>query len=301
MENNPSAWLYTTLEKCCQQHASWNQVECEGNHPQECATTLWYPDWQGTNLGCLRDGNEPLYMVQNPTNFIYSDKASCCAEHYSWNEASCLGGIGGTSISHGTSAASSGSKYYADWTSGSDDSDTCKNDGNAPEYMINNAATWLWDTLADCCAKHFGYKLAECNGSSTATSTTSAYAGFYYPDWAGDNEGCEQNSGTTLAPEYMSSASNADHYLFATLDECCEQHYSWNEGSCKNGGSSSTAGTGTDKWYVVWSDSTCKKDCAVGGTDCGGLAGYYETNNLHDTKSTCCSTHLSYDYQNCLA
>jgi hypothetical protein len=299
MEANPTAWLFTTLEKCCSTHASWNKEVCVGSHPQECATTLWYPDWAGTNKGCLRDGNEPLYMVQNPSNFIFSDKASCCAEHYSWNEASCLGGIGGTSISHSTATASSGKKYYADWTSGDE---TCKNDGKAPEYMINNEATWLWDQLADCCEKHFNYKLAECKGSSTATSATvSPYAGFYYPDWAGDNKGCEVNSGTTLAPDYMSSASNADHYLFATLDKCCEKHYSWNESSCKNGGSSATTGTGTEKWYVKWSDTTCYKDCPVGGTDCGGLAGYYETNNLHDTKAKCCSTHISYDYKKCLA
>ena len=76
-------------------------------------------------------------------------------------------------------------------------------------------------------------------------------------------------------------------------------HYSWTETSCKNGGSSATLGVGTDMWYVKWSDGTCYKDCAVGGTDCGGLAGYYETNNLHDTKAKCCSTHLSYEYKNC--
>ena len=26
---------------------------------------LWYPDWEGTNSGCKRDGNEPLYMTEN--------------------------------------------------------------------------------------------------------------------------------------------------------------------------------------------------------------------------------------------
>eukprot|EP00956_Cyclotella_meneghiniana_P035396 scaffold114420_cov67-Cyclotella_meneghiniana.AAC.1 len=40
MEANPSAWLSTTLEKCCTQHASWNLPDCVGSHPRECATTL---------------------------------------------------------------------------------------------------------------------------------------------------------------------------------------------------------------------------------------------------------------------
>ena len=247
MEANPSAWLFTTLEKCCSTHASWNKEVCVGSHPQECATTLWYPDWAGTNKGCLRDGNEPLYMVQNPSNFIFSDKASCCAEHYSWNEASCLGGIGGTSISHGTATASSGSKYYADWTSGDE---TCKNDGAAPEYMINNAAMWLYDELNVCCETHFNYKLAECNGSTA----TFANAGLYYPDWTGNNKGCEVNSGTTLAPDTLT-----DSYFYATLDECCEKHYNWKVADCK-GTSSAATGVGTEKWYVKWSDTTCYKD-----------------------------------------
>ena len=85
----------------------------------------------------------------------------------------------------------------------------------------------------------------------------------------------------------MTSASNADDYLFATLDKCCEKNYSWNEASYKIGGSSAAAGTGTEKWYIVWADSTCKKDCAIGGTDCVGSVGYFETNKLHDTKAEC--------------
>jgi len=289
MEANPTAWLFTTLEKCCSTHASWNKEVCVGSHPQECATTLWYPDWAGTNKGCLRDGNEPLYMVQNPSNFIFSDKASCCAEHYSWNEASCLGGIGGTSISHSTATASSGKKYYADWTSGDD---TCKNDGAAPEYMINNEKTWLWDTLSDCCEKHFSYKLADCKGSTT----TSTNVGKFYPDWEGQTKVCWENTSASPAPLTLTDA-----YFYKTLDECCEMHFSWNEDNCKRGGSSAATATGTDKWYVKWSDGTCLKDCAVGGTDCGGFAGYYESNNLHDTKAKCCSTHLSYAYKKCLA
>ena len=294
MESNPSAWLSTTLEICCEKHASWNQQECVGDHPPECATVLWYPDWKGTNKGCLRDGNEPLYMVQNPSTFIFSDKASCCAEHYTWNEASCLGGIGGTSLTHGTSTASSGSKYYADWESEKAEDQTCKNDGAAPEYMINNPTMWLFDQLNVCCEKNFNWepKLSECKGSTAADSN----ARLYYPDWSGGNAGCEQNSGTTLAPDTLT-----DSYFYATLDECCEAHYSWNEASCKYGGSSATTGIGTEKWYVVWADSTCKKDCAIGGTDCGGLAGYYETSNLHDTKADCCSTHMPFDYRNCIA
>ena len=109
-----------------------------GTLDQTCARALWYPDWEGTNTGCTRDGNEPLYMTQNPAIYLFSTKADCCTEYYSYNMADCLGGSGATS---------SGSKYYADWLG----DDTCKNDGGAPSYMIANPTQWLYDTLSACC------------------------------------------------------------------------------------------------------------------------------------------------------
>ena len=233
MDANPANWLFTTQEKCCKTHFGWNLPSCLGTHRQECASTLWYPDWEGSNKGCLRDGNEPLYMVTNPAGFIFSDKRSCCEEHFSWGFNVCMGGIGGTNISHGSGSSNaagsdsgSGDKYYADWTSGDD---TCKNDGNAPDYMVNADAVWLYDDLNSCCEQFFSYKLAY----------------------------------------------------------------------CKTGGGT-VSYTGTDKWYASWDDATCFKDCAVEGTDCGGPADYYQTNNLFDSKAKCCKTNFNYDYKNCL-
>eukprot|EP00956_Cyclotella_meneghiniana_P016330 scaffold25770_cov31-Cyclotella_meneghiniana.AAC.3 len=69
---------------------------------------------------------------------------------------------------------------------------------------------WLYDELNVCCETYFNYKLAECKGSTA----TSANAGLYYPDWTGNNQGCEVNSGTTLAPDTLT-----DSYFYATLDE----------------------------------------------------------------------------------
>ena len=235
MVANPASWLFTTLEKCCEYYFGWNLPTCIGTHPQECVSTLWYPDWLGSNKGCLRDGNEPLYMVQNPDSFIFSDKRSCCEEHYSWGIDVCMGGIGGTDIAHGNgsstavgsgSSGGSGEKYYADWLSSVQ---TCKNDGLAPQYMVDLEAIWLFDDLDSCCDQFFSYKL----------------------DF------------------------------------------------CKMGGGTSSY-TGTNKWYASWDDATCFKDCEVGGTDCGGPAGYYQTNNLHDTKAKCCKEHIWYDYKNCV-
>lgn len=65
-------------------------------------------------------------MIQNPTNFFFSNKADCCNEHYDWSYDDCMG-----SSSAANSSGGSGDKWYADWTSGEY---TCKNDGGAPDY-----------------------------------------------------------------------------------------------------------------------------------------------------------------------
>lgn len=126
-----------------------------------CNRALWYPDWDGSNKGCLSDGNEPLYMTQNPYGFLFNSKEDCCDEHFSWGKAVCMGGIGGTSIAHGEESASSGIMYYADWLSGVED-EGCKNDGRAPDYMVENQNMWLFDDLDSCCETFFSYKLEDC-------------------------------------------------------------------------------------------------------------------------------------------
>jgi hypothetical protein len=94
---------------------------------------LWYPDWEGSNTGCTRDGNEPLYMTQNPIVYLFNTKVDCCAEYYDWNYQECVGGW----------ASGSGLKYYADWLG----DDTCKNDGNAPAYSEFNYCQIMFPNL----------------------------------------------------------------------------------------------------------------------------------------------------------
>jgi hypothetical protein len=283
MEQNPSAWLFSTLDRCCSQHFSWNYEYCMGSLDDTCARALWYPDWEGDNQSCKRDGDAPYYMIENPGHYMFNTKADCCDEHYSWNHATCMGGTSSGS----SSSATSGNKWYADWTSGDE---TCKNDGNAPDYMVANDSTWLYSNQGDCCARYFSYNLSNCMGSSSSATGS----GKYYPDWAGDNEACLQDSGSTIAPDYM---QGSDTWLFDTLDACCEKHYGYNEASCK--GTSATAGT--NEWYVVWGNpAKCVKNCATGtGAGCGGLAEKWDT--MYATQQTCCNTRVSYAYSDCMA
>eukprot|EP00804_Cyclotella_cryptica_P017072 CCRYP_003317-RA/>CCRYP_003317-RA protein AED:0.06 eAED:0.06 QI:0/1/0.5/1/1/1/2/198/460 len=274
MASNPGVYLHSTLDKCCSTHFAWNYDGCMGKLDDTCARALWYPDWEGTNTGCVRDGNEPLYMTQNNVQYLFSTKADCCKEHYSWNLVECMG----------TSSATSGNKYYPDWLG----DDTCKNDGAAPTYMAQNPTMWLHDTLSSCCTKNYGWKMSECMNGGNAPAPSPG-SGLYYPDWTGSNEGC-LNDGNE--PDYM--AANPTLWMHSTLDSCCKKNYSYNLSSCTGAAASS----GSLKWYMSWDAKKCVQDC-VGAAPCGGAANSWDL--TYDTQSKCCSERMWWDITACKA
>lgn len=180
-------------------------------YPLEISSrALWYPDWEGSNRGCLRDGNEPFYMTQNPAGFVFSSKEDCCDEHFSWGKAACMGGIGGTSIAHGEASLHSGDKYYADWESGDE---TCKNDGAAPEYMIENDGTWLFDDLDKCCETFFNWKEAECKSNGSRVGTNK-----WWIDWNTFKcvKDCESGTDCGGFADFY-----GQNFLYTTKEDCC--------------------------------------------------------------------------------
>jgi hypothetical protein len=273
MEANPGVYMHSTLDKCCSTHFAWNYDGCMGLLDDTCARALWYPDWEGENVGCVRDGNEPLYMTENNIAYLFSTKADCCTEHYSWDIAECMG----------TSTGGSGKQYYADWL----DSDTCVNDGSAPTYMVQNPTMWLFESLSACCTKNYSWKMSECMNGGTAPAPAPG-SGLYYPDWAGANDGC-LNDGNE--PEYM--AKNPSQWMHSTLAACCEKNYGYDLNGC-NG----TSGTGSNKWYMNFSTGKCVQDCD-GAAPCDGLANSWDIK--YDTQSKCCQERSWWDTASCEA
>lgn len=267
MDASPAQYLFSTLDKCCSTHFGWNYNSCMGLLDLTCSRALWYPDWEGENKGCKRDGNEPLYMIENPTTYMFSSKSDCCNEHYTWNLPECMG------------SSTSGRKYYPDWSG----DDTCKADGDAPKYMLLNPTLWLYSTLSECCSENYSWKLNECLGSSDAGS-----ASLYYPDWSGDNDGCI-NDGD--APEYM--VLNPSLWLHTTLQSCCEKNYSYILSQCIG-----SSVTGSDEWYMDYAASKCVKDCD-GASPCGGLSNGWD--EKYPTQDTCCNAKMWWDFKACNA
>jgi hypothetical protein len=147
--------------------------------------------------------------------------------------------------------------------------------------MVRNAAAWLLEDQQACCTKFFGYKLNACLGTSYLGS------GKFYPDWAGDNEGCLVDSDATPAPEYMHQFGI---WFSDTLEMCCARHYLWNRSTCL---------AATNKWYVDYGASKCVQDCV--GPSCGGLKdGFWDF--LFESKEECCRNRLWYiNFDTCMA
>lgn len=55
----------------------------------QIGTGRFYPDWKNGSGTCLEDGNEPLYMTNNPS-WIRDSLEECCARYYSWDTNSCM-------------------------------------------------------------------------------------------------------------------------------------------------------------------------------------------------------------------
>jgi hypothetical protein len=208
---------------------------------------------------------------------MFNTKADCCSEHYPWSYSSCIGQL---------SSATSGDMYYPDWTSGEHD---CKNDGNAPKYMIQdpNAALWFYTDKEECCRNYFDWKLNDCIGESVSYTGSNKY----YPDWSGDSEGCLQDTGSNLAPVYMQGSSV---WLFDDLESCCKDHFSYSLNSCMG---SSYAGSG--KYYPDWSGDSegCLQDTG------SNLAPVYMQGSsvwLFDDLESCCKDHFSHDLKSCM-
>lgn len=307
MSVNAGDYLYSTLDKCCNTYFNWMYDKCMGRVRGPCARALFYPDWSGTNEGCIADGNEPKYMTSNHKHYLYVTIEECCHEHYDWDYIACTGKVN----------KRNNRLYYPDWL-GSPQG--CGTGGGQPKYMNAAPEWWLYETLEQCCKTNFEWFLADCLGDEAPTapspSSPSAPGMTYrwYPDWLNGNEICKNDG---QEPGYMSSGQG---FLHDTQKSCCNQNFSWHMDKCMSYGgipypsslaTPPTAGrrtprptprpagptapvpgeTGSGKyWYDSWITKTCVRDCIHGYSDCGGHKPNW--GDYFDTYKSCCEDRL---------
>ena len=90
MQNNPSTYLSSQKQDCCQKHYSWDYNNCVGAKKTQ-NFGKYYPDFDGTKHVCVNDGLQPMYMDLSSAHWMYDTLKECCATHYSWNYDECLG------------------------------------------------------------------------------------------------------------------------------------------------------------------------------------------------------------------
>lgn len=60
MAADPTQWLSSTMEACCKKFFDgYSYDACMDRYPRDqddCIVKLFYPDWNGSNKGCIDDG-----------------------------------------------------------------------------------------------------------------------------------------------------------------------------------------------------------------------------------------------------
>jgi hypothetical protein len=181
---------------------------------------LYYADWGKSNT-CINDGNQEDYMNDNPSQWMYTNLADCCYRFFSWDVIKCLS-------SDPTYEDPTSNLYYADWRN----SDTCINDGNAPEYMKRASSVWMHSTLVDCCRRYFSWSLNECivsggGNAPTQSPVDTTEIGWYvhYPSMS-CVKNCEDQDSSCGG-----SAKKWD-YLYSSEVECCQKRLWWLGDKC---------------------------------------------------------------------
>lgn len=212
--SNAARWMHDTIESCCKRFFNYDYISCL----ELSSDTTMHTTITGTEVPL----SISVMSTTPPLDFH---------------------GLHGTSNTDAVIVVSSKDRYYPDWHS---TISRCLNDGNVPEYMLNNAVHWIYDTLESCCKRYYNWVYDGClelssdyaftastepplsiGGSSGSNEAISTSIGQYYPDWDSITSRC-LNDGN--APDYM--RSNSAHWIYDTLESCCKHYFNWDYDGC---------------------------------------------------------------------
>jgi len=183
---------------------------------------VYYPDWGNTET-CIADGNEPEYMRNNPTAWVFNTADACCTRYFSWSKETCLAGANSTSTS-GTRNATN--LWFPDWESGG--SVKCIQDTNTttpPEYIAANPNSWMRTTSTDCCERYFGWDTNNCLHSSGGANATAAGSSDWYVNWADFQ--CVKDCVASTTDLNCGGLKQRWDEGFNTANTCCTAKLSW--------------------------------------------------------------------------
>ncbi|KAL7504512.1 hypothetical protein ACHAXN_005395 [Cyclotella atomus] len=165
MTQNAASYLFSSKSDCCQEYFWWEYdtgmdsgatpsspiaaaptpPSPTGSTPTLDAYGLWYPEWLGSDKGCLADGKQPDYMTRSPDLWMHGTMSACCTT----NSACLENSAQSPQASYPAPTPSSpAGLFYPDF---SGQNTSCLADGNEPAYMKANPSLWMYTTLSDCC------------------------------------------------------------------------------------------------------------------------------------------------------
>ena len=158
MLQNKDDFLSNSLKACCEKFYGWDLYGCMGT-PPVLTNGEFYPDWEGSNDRCTKEGEIPIYMLSNQKYYLSPTLEDCCDKHYSWAKRDCMG-----------DAATFTNKWYVVYGGQSED-ETCLQDclttsgnqfcgGPVPSWQAEDG---LFDTQEKCCEEKLFWKsVKEC-------------------------------------------------------------------------------------------------------------------------------------------
>jgi len=218
MTQAAATYLYANKIDCCQQHYNWRYVECVGAKNSASKNAgLYYPDFDGSDHVCRRDGKQPTYMDNSPSYWMHKDLKSCCTTNYSWNYQKC---IGSDPKAVSVPNPDVDGKFFPDWL-GSDHE--CKNDGTQPPYMSKNPSMWMYETIDACCKARYSWKYDECRGAKASSVAGSAKGGKWYQ---------EESNGKCVQSNTTNGLAKSWQVLYDTKKICCAKERWWDQPDC---------------------------------------------------------------------
>lgn len=122
--------------------------------------------------------------------------------------------------------------------------DTCKNDGNYPQYMELHDY-WLYSTPERCCQQHFGWAYEECLNEGQPLKNTNKYFADY------DSGSCLRDCDSGFGCEDVPPPIN----VYDTIGECCASQTWIDPQFC----STRSRGEVSNGWVVDYTNNKCGK------------------------------------------
>ena len=170
----------------------------------------WYPSWDEWPAVCRNDGMHPIFMDENPNDYLFNSKEECCRTWFIFDTCS----------DPTESFDSDTVMFFPDHSS-----------HGCQMKMASEFEHWdldeMYDSLLECCSKHFDYYLNFDQCCSRPGLGGCASKGgepvLYLPTWV--DATCEAKSHSLIR-------SYEAPYSEVTARSCCERWFGWDEEQC---------------------------------------------------------------------